>query len=227
MTADLVRLRELAKRVLNTDGYEKVKLSIDSLSGRLEYAKYHYQQYKKLIDNKTDIVHKMKFMFSLDNSEQSEKIAIKANIIACMQNMHILHDILGYLICFSLNLQFDKERQINFSNVKNKIDSSKKNEYKNLLILLEIFSSNSDYKYLEDNVNHSKHKFQISPNLFIDMRQDECIHCEFTSFTHNENFYDKRDVDNFLNVEFNRELNLIIEIENELIKILEEKIGEN
>lgn len=224
MKADLNKLKELSK---NNKNFEEIVQTIESLHDRQDYARYHYQEYLKL-SNTNENVESILLAISMENEFIKRRLAIKANIIACIHNMHIIHDYLGYLIFYTLNLEI--KRKIDFYKVLDYLKSLKDYRYKTLLSLLFEFTCEdentqfSPFKYLCDISNHSKHKFIIESKATtnFDNRKSN-RNSKFVGFTQRNNAYKEMDIDIFIKKEYEREAKLIIEIENELISISENK----
>jgi len=151
-----------------------------------------------------------------------------------MQNMHIIHDILGYLIYKVLNLNINDRQgkeisNIYLSRVVNHIQSLNDNRYKHLLnLLFQLIQKNENkknsyFKYLCDFVNHSKHCFIVEQKTNIQICPTIEKNYLFEKFSHKEISHEEMDAIFFINTEYNREAKLIIQIENELINILESK----
>lgn len=224
MKADLNKLKELSK---NNKNFEEIVQTIESLHDRQDYARYHYQEYLKL-SNTNENVESILLAISMENEFIKRRLAIKANIMACIHNMHIIHDYLGYLIFYTLNLEI--KRKIDFYKVLDYLKSLKDYRYKTLLSLLFEFTCEdentqfSPFKYLCDISNHSKHKFIIESKATtnFDNRKSN-RNSKFVGFTQRNNAYKEMDIDIFIKKEYEREAKLIIEIENELISISENK----
>lgn len=184
------------------DNQEEIIKTLNSLDARIMFAKYHFYEYKQI------------------TNEENWAIIARANIVACMQNLHSSHDILGYLIYFILELEFDNLQNINLSNVILKIDKSK---YEYLIELLNELINHNDFEYLNAYTNHSKHRHIVNPIFNLGIPDIKQFGFSFDDFKYKKKTYEKRKVDEFLTNEYNRELQIIIQIENELINIIENK----
>lgn len=202
MQCNLELFRNLIKNCY-FDNAEKVIKILDSLDERLQYANYYHDTYKQ-------------------PNKENWYISSRANIVAFMQNWHSMHDILGHLIYYIVDFRFNKERDISLKNVFQKIDE---NQYETLKKLLITLREHSDFEYLDAYVNHSKHRHIVSPifNVGVPNKQEFGFH--FDAFCKDNIEHPRKKVDGFLSDEFNRELELIIQIENELIAILEKRLS--
>ena len=215
LKVDLALLKELSNKRTANEASKKIVAIIGSLHDRQEFAHYHYHTFKKIISKVDTDLAKLEMALHLSDDNIRKKFAIKASISACIQSIHITHDILAYLITTILNLDLS-ENKITFYNVKEKL-----NNYKNLKKLLVDFSSHDDYKYLTSYVNHTKHRFHVEPKVTYHFTGNKHYSAQFERFSFKNKEYSEQDVDKFINREYNREAKLIIMIENELISILE------
>jgi len=221
MKANLLQLKELANKKVTSAISKKIELIIESLHDRQDFARYHFYEYKDVMHTLNNDKLKIEQALQINNKNKKDAIAIKANITACMQNIHITHDILAYLIATVLNLDLN-EREISFVKVKEKSSS-----FINLKKLLEDFSGHNDYKYLISYSNHTKHRFHIDSKLTFHFTQDKHYTAIFEKFSFKGNSYTEQAIESFLVREFNREQKLIIAIENELINILQMQDEDN
>ena len=219
ISANLEQLRNLAKKNISEKKYQDLKFIIGSLVDRQEYAKYHYREYRRIVDKKNDVHKQVALILSNNKEDYWDKVGIKSNIVVCMQHLHIVHDILAHLIAYALDLKYDNERNITLRNVCRRIQTN--TDFVYLGNLLADLVDNDNFDYLVANVNHSKHKYNIEPSITVAPQETSPIKCEFSQFSHHEITYPKKNADEFIQEEFGRELKIIIQIENELIQILE------
>ncbi len=204
---------------ISEERYGDFKLIINSLIDRQEYARYHYGEYRRIIDSKNNIYKQMTLIIAEGNKDYWDKVGISANALACIQNLHVVHDILAHLITYALDLKFKDERHITLKNVHSKIQEHI--DYSSIDTLLVDLIENDNFNYMVANVNHSKHKYNIEPSITVSPMEEPSVACSFSQFNFHGKDYPKKDTDTFFKTEFNRELKLILHIENELIRILE------
>ncbi|QHG91075.1 hypothetical protein CVO_04115 [Sulfurimonas sp. CVO] len=213
MTLDRKQLYTLIEEKHGKKICEMAKESINSLVKRREFASFHFNEYRKILDSKDTISKKIDLIFD----DYADNLKIEANVIACMQNMHSAFDILGHVIYYAFNLGASEktkilENKIYIKSIRGKLEDE---QLKNLLKAL---IEHDDYKYLEAIVNHSKHRYLINHDLTIAGNTATYF---FDSFKYGEKYYEKCVVNDFIEREYNREVRLIMQIENELINILE------
>lgn len=219
ITVNLQKLRELIQVNTTDERFKEIKLIIESIIERLHCSMYHYEEYRKIMDRERDVKEHFEYFLNDDTKYYREKIAMVANVLAFMQSIHVVHDILAHLISYALNIHFDNERFISLNNVYEKIKD--KPELSIINCLLEELINNENFKYIVAHVNHSKHKYNISPSRYVDLRTKPIMTCSFSSFTHKNIEYDKRDVDEFFESEYSREERIILMIEIAIIDTLE------
>lgn len=224
MESNLQKLQELC---LDNQHFEIIKKIIDGLHNRQEYAIYHYHEYKKITESIETLSEVFRLALLLDENSYSKQVALKANIMACLHNMHITHDLLGQLIDKVLNLNI--KGKIYLQTVINHLTINTNLQYANLVTLLHKFAgptiekAHPFFQYLADIVNHSKHQYTIEPIFKTNLQGQATRSCCFNSFKKGKNSYEEMDSDFFINTEYNREAKLIIQIENELINILQKE----
>lgn len=219
ITVNLQKLRDLIEKNTTDERFKEVKLIIESIIERLHCAMYHYEEYRHIMDRERDVKEHFEYLFNIDGKYYREKIAMVANVLSFMQSIHVVHDILAHLISYALNIHFDNEKYISLNNVYEKIKD--KLELSSINSLLGELINNENFKYIVANVNHSKHKYNISPSRYVDLGTTPTMTCSFASFTHKNIEYEKRDVDEFFESEYSREERLILMIEIAIIDTLE------
>lgn len=222
MESDLKKLLELCAN------NKEIGQIIESLHDKQEYCIYHYLEYKKITESFDTQLKAIKFVFGLDEDTYAKQIALKASIMACLHNMHITHDLLGQLIYRALNLPISEDK-VYLRSVIRYLNEQNDDRYSSLVNLLNQLAGKTKneahqyLQYLEDIVNHSKHRYTIEPKFKTNLKRPQERSCYFEAFTKDGRFHKEMDAIFFINTEYNREAKLIILIENELISILENK----
>lgn len=221
MEANLDNLRQLCSENRNIAKINKI---IESLHDRQDYARYHFKEFQRLSIH-TDKSELIMVAISEDNKMKEKRLGLKANIMACIQSIHITHDLLSQLISKILELEII-DRRISFYEVVKKLSNLENIKYKILLELLiklrgeKVKEKISYFDYITAIVNHSKHTFTIEPAFKTTFFSEVHRICYFAEFTYKGNLYPEIDAEFLINSEYIRESKLIIEIENELISIL-------
>jgi|GEM_PF-3249227 len=209
-------LNELRNCIKN-ENLEKVNLCIESLAKRWEYIEYHFREYERMTNHINNSNNAIIFIFNYDKSNLINKLAIEANIIAFMQNLHTIQDILGHLVYYSLNLKIESERNITLWKVKNELKKLTNSE--NLINLIDDFNTHSNSKFLNAIVNISKHRYIIFPRFYVEMSKNWYGY-KFLPFEYESEKYEEKRIHEFILEEHERQLKLDIEIKNELIRYL-------
>lgn len=208
--------------IKNESTKEHIKRIKKSIFDRLDNAKYHYQEYKRLSNVKG--VDAIKLALSLEDKEIKERIAIIANLTACIHNIHIIYDYLGNLIFHSLNLKISCN--IYLSTVMEKTELCTNADYQVLLNILQEFQKDkaSYYKYICDMSNCSKHNYNVSPAAkTIDKDGVFTREVYFIEFTKNNIKHESIKVDTILESGFDTLLKLIKGVGDELYYIIKMK----
>jgi len=146
-----------------------------------------------------------------DLSEQ--KFKARANIVACVQSIHAISDILSHATYYALNLTNAKnDREITVHNVVRWLDQV--TDCKALRDHLIELLTHEDYKYIRALANHSKHRSIVSLGLSFNMLKtgNEMKELVFPSFSYEGKDYPQRKVFELLESEFDRQGKLVMGI---------------
>ncbi len=145
------------------------------------------------------------------------KFRARANIVACVQSIHSVSDILSHAIYYVLGLKQAKgEREINISRVARWVQPA--SNHGGLVKLLDELIAHEGYIYLNALANHSKHRSIVSLGINFNFKKsgNERKELVFPRFSYEGTDYTERKVYEFLEAEFDRQSKLIIDIGNEL-----------
>lgn len=230
MSWNLNELRDLVLKIHGKKNYIKLFQCSDSIAERLEFAGFHYREAKDIFDqfdwhediSDTEIFHTLIFGGNEDSEElEKKKLTARAHIVAFIQSLHSVSDILSHVIYYSLGMNnAKKERDINLPEV-NKWLSNNSN-YFTLINLLKEFIDNDSYLYLSALANNSKHRRILSAGLNVNLLETGRNRKEvvFPQFTFNNKTHDKRQALVFIESEYNRQIALVIKIGNELNRLV-------
>ncbi|MDY6799169.1 MAG: hypothetical protein SVX28_10650 [Pseudomonadota bacterium] len=195
---------------------------LNSIVERQEFARYHYHEAKSFMECYMDDNYPVMELFRLvfagsgpdkEHLEDNQSRA-RAHIVGCVQSLHSVSDILGHVVYYSLNLsQARTERDISLLKVRKWVRAHR--EYKGIQAGLDELTNHHDYEYLAALVNYSKHRSIISPRFNFDFRRlsTELV---FPSFTYDGTFFPETPAYQFIESEFSRESQLVVEIGNNL-----------
>ena len=230
MSWDLNELRDLVLKAHGKKTYVELFQSSNSIVERLEFAGFHYREAKDIFDqfdwhegiSDTELFHNVIFGGKEGSEELDEKkIKARAHIVAFIQSLHSISDILGHVIYYSLGMNNAKrERDINLSEVKKWLSNN--SNYFTLINLLKEFLDNDSYLYLSALVNKSKHRSILSAGLSVNLLETGRNRKEvvFPQFTFNNRTYDKRQALLFIESEYYRQIGLVIKIGNEINRLV-------
>ncbi len=213
---------DLLETIVNEEQLNEIKMIRNSIFDRLDYAKYHYQEYKKTSDVKD--VNAFIRAVVLDDENKRKRTAEKANITACVHNIHVIYDYLGNLIYKTLDLEINCN--IYFSTVMYNIKSGNNKDFKKLLEILNNFvtAKESYYKYIHDMSNFTKHNYNIAPDAKTNNKSGEFKReLYFIEFIKDNTTHEQVIVDDILNSGYESVVQLMKEIGNELYAILQKK----
>jgi hypothetical protein len=209
--------------------YSELSPCLGSIVERQEFARFHFHEARDALADFMATEHSSSEVLDLifgreaesTDSYRENSFKAKAHLVACIQNMHSVLDILGHVIYYSLNLKTaTRDRDITLNHVFRSI--SKIAEYRHLEGQLQGLMAHEDYRYLNALVNRSKHKSVISPSLNMNMRkpENECKEFAFPHFRHNNRDFQKRLAYEFVESEFDRQGKRVIEIGTEVNRLV-------
>lgn len=181
-------------RVLHGEKQEElISPCLDSLVARQFYAGHHLANFEQLVVDRLMGApegwspERLLLPGSTEEAKQNELLRsrLAAEVTACAASLHSLMDTLAYAVALSLgmNLGVDAltERQISLSAVMKRLSATKAKTA--LATALATVHQSRDVTYLEDLVNHSKHRSVIRPGLCFDARSDlTSFSIEFEAF---------------------------------------------
>lgn len=224
--------RRLIEDTFGRDQLTLARPSIKSVSDRLDYARYHYQEAMRLIAEfaQTYLANRsiLDVASSNDEAEKSafEELMTKlgAHTIACVQSVHTLPDILGHMLYFSIGLNRTsvlKEESISAASVGKLLQ--KNALYSDLAKSLRQLNEEGAFDHLSALANHSKHRSIVQPQLNEDhtgFRNDR-HEVRFSLFAYKGRVYPAISVKELLEPEYERCSKLVIRAGSDLNQILE------
>jgi hypothetical protein len=209
---------------------------LESIVDRKLYARYHFQEFERLLKEflaDRSKISLLKLVFDNDEDERSNfylcRKQAEANIMGCLQSMHTIADILSHVIYYSLNMNRYAllkmvARKVSILSVQKKLTGI--SEYETLRNLINQLIGHADYKYLCDIVNHSKHRSIVGTSFTVNFGDDvDRLHgLEFLAFEYESRLHPERWVDEYLKNEYKRQDSLIIEIGNEINRVVRARV---
>lgn len=229
---DLNVLRQAVEKLYGPEHLAKLLSSLNSIVERQEFSRFHFHESKdaleKILHDKTDQTSLLRLVLSFGSEDREMfkecKFRASAHITSCIQNMHSVSDILSHVIYYSLNIRSAKnESAISLKYVHKQIKAIV--ELDALDKMLESLINHKDYEYLAAVVNHSKHRSIVEPYFNVNLRKQgkDMQEMRFREFVYSGKGYPSRHAYEFFESEFNRESTLIIDIGNEVNRIVLDK----
>lgn len=234
---NLDRTREHVLRRYGDNQLQVVRKCLESIIDRQRYAGYHFHEHMRLleehIDAKLPSTSIYKVTLPLDAHLQADLdfclTRVSANIVACVQSMHSLADILAHVIYFAsgLNLQPRplSEQAIYIHTVAKRLSAD--DMYYPVTEILEEIAGNSDFVYLSALVNHSKHRSIVGTVLSVDPPADgrPPYVLLFDEFSYKGMTYERRPIQPYLEPTYSWLSSRIVDCGNALNSVLEESKG--
>lgn len=238
--------REARSLVLQRFGQEQCDLATQSQRStidRLEYARFHYDEVREIIDTRIKTLHErgrlsLVMLGGGTDDERNEYedscVQLGAHVVACVQNLHAIADIFAHTVYYSLgyNLQPDapKERDVTSNLVKNRLRPKHKHkpEHKPLAEGLGKLTSHPHAKYLGALANLSKHRSLVKLEPWLDMTglATEPLRLEFPDFRYDDGLHARRVIGPFLESAFNQISEIVFNTGVELTVALRAQLAE-
>ncbi len=232
---------ELKNDIENLFGKEQLELlspCLRTIEERKFYATYHCDEVERLINEELKRIapdnHKLISLID-DTGEEGEKALLvykkaRAHIIACLQSLHSLADVLAHVIYFALNMDKDTVTTIDSrrryaSTVSGKLNSI--SDANPLKIVFDSLIKDDEFVYLSAVVNRSKHRNLIDTwfRINLDLNKEYSAKIfEFYEFEFNGKNYNQRRVIEFIKNEYFRIDTLVNETGNEINKFVRNKL---
>jgi hypothetical protein len=185
---------------------EIIRPCLESVVSRLNYTRYHFQEYKRQLQENINSKLPEKDILEITWAPNQDMHLVftktDANVVATVQSLHCIIDTFANVVCYACGLNFGDTpltvQKITAHSVVDKLKS--KPNKKQIGEALNELSSNSDSLYLIALANHSKHRNIIPPVLHVHCDNKESLpySMEFPSFTYKGKHYTDRKIEPFL-----------------------------
>lgn len=236
MPWNLKQLRDEVERRFGVQQRELLSPCLDSIVARKFYARFHFQEGMRLIQeflkDRDDQRSLIPLILGAEMEEYDEfyvrRKQAEAHVVACMQSMHALSDTLGHVLYFASGQNLDPETQLDPRKVSiHSVRVALKRDPSAVALekLVGILIDHSDYRYLADVVNHSKHRSVIGTSFTVNLTEDadQPYGLELRAFEHESRKYPKQRVESILTREYGRQAALIIQAGEALNRWVREK----
>lgn len=206
------------------------KPSLESLSDRQQYARYHYQEILRLFKafSKVHLSKKPLIAVAYGEIKDREKFEIftkktGAHAVACVQSIHSLNDLLAHAIYLSLGLNLQpkplRERGVSSTNVINILQRSAL--YQNLETTLSQLYNDLNFKHIAALSNKAKHQGIVRHQLNEDWTGTRINRHEirFGAFQYSGQNFPETPIDGLLEKTYNLASKSIVDAGNEINRL--------
>lgn len=175
----IAETRTLVASLFGQEHLQLVKSSLDALALRQEYARYHYHEVGRLLEDFQNRHLTMKpllvVMHGKDKAAREEfellMVQIGAHALACVMSIHALADLMAYAayqaLGYSLQPGALRERDINAGNVCDRLEGLP--EHNRIADLVGNFLIDTNFKHVAALTNKSKHQALVRSVLNEDL----------------------------------------------------------
>jgi hypothetical protein len=226
MQWNLKQLRHDVGLLYGEDQVQLLSPCLNSIVDRKFYARFHFQEGMRLLQDflqsgEHDESSLMRLMLSIGEEPSDEfhmrRRKAEAHVVACMESLHSLSDILGHAIYFSTGQNLDGKTRLNPRKVSIQAIRPTLQALPNaaeLGALTNKLTEHPDYKYLADIVNHSKHRSVVGTAFTVSFIEhaEQRYGLELRAFEYEGRVYSKRWTEPVLEKEYGRQSTLVIKI---------------
>jgi sulfur relay (sulfurtransferase) DsrC/TusE family protein len=219
-------LADMTAELRGTAISEELWLCLRAVDDKLFYAAYHVEEAMRLVyqglgnRNAQQVMHDVMLGKDLA-AQQSFLIARKqawAHLLASLQNLHSMVDIMGHVLVFALGLQ--TKGRISMYLARPQIQDPQ------LIQMLVNWLDHDDHVYLDAAVNFSKHHSLVRESLSVDLTGTRAIPVglKFESFRYKGRTFPERWVTDALIQIFDRELPTITNVGRRINELLRDEL---
>jgi hypothetical protein len=224
--------REHISRLFGKDQLAIAKPCLSSVIDRQNYAHYHYHEavglLKKLVDAWPVESSVLEFFWARDEEQEYELnqtlIKIAANVLACIQSLHAIGDILAHAVYFSLGGNRAPNpiplSKISIASVLERLDQVDK--LNPVATLLSDLKEGGKFKHVDALANHGKHRSIIRPVLWGDATHtaEEIYALRIPGFRYKGTDYAEVHMRDFVRAEYERIARVVVDTGNEVNAVL-------
>jgi hypothetical protein len=233
--SDTWSIKETGGHVLRIFGeaqYALARPSLNSVADRKYYAHYHYHEaidlLKKHVDPALEKYSILEIILGREEEVQAEFNTIfarvGANILACIQSIHAVGDILAHAAYFSLGGNLAEKpinpRYISISKVIQRLSAVDK--FRPVSDHLSILFVGGAFAHISALANLGKHRSIIRPAIWGDATgiAEEIYALRIPGFEYDGTDFPEVELRPFLEAEYNRCSRLVVDVGNEINAIL-------
>ena len=230
---DAEKTRKLVRAQYGPAQLEIVRECISSAIYRQRYTRFHLKEIKTVLGAYTGIHLKSEYITNSiligNTKEQNDfeycQTKIGAHVIATVQSIYALSDILVYMAYYSLgcNLLLSSRKKNQYSLEAIQTLFSTNSKYSKIEVILDSIFEHKEFKYLTSLVNYSTNHSLVKATLWFGTtgKPQNPYTLEFKPFKFEKNNYGNRPVLPFLENEHNRISRITAEIGSTLNSILQ------
>lgn len=227
MKWDREELRDLALTPASRLGKKRwwqIESGAASIAQRLGHCEFHFNEiqrlHKKLIDGKSNTELQMQIFRPRSAARNNLLLKVSAHSLAFVQNLHSISDTLGMVIRNVLLDKAIKGDRGYLSDLKPQLLP----DYPGLTAIIQQIVSHPDFDYLKALSNQSKHNCIVDTQLTVSMRDGIPTRLVLSAFKYKGKPYDRADLEQFFQAEYERQSKLTIAAGCELNQILRQRI---
>jgi hypothetical protein len=216
---------------------EKVSPSLHAMAQRQAYARYHFQEVRRLLENFQSLHLADKPLLvvahgpdeSARNAFQTVMFETGAHALACILSIHAIADVTAFAVYqalgYGLSATAGRERKI--SATKLHPDLRRTSGHEGIADLLEKLINDTSYKHICALANHSKHQGLVRPALNEDWtgEREQRYELRFAAFKHNGKPFPECELTSLLKPAYAIASSTVIDIGNQINSIFGQNVS--
>lgn len=229
---NIEQTRELIESCYGRNQLQLARPSLRAAHVRLQHARYHFEEAKKLlkthIDDRLETTDIIMLTMPQDLNEWNEisnwLMKVEAQMIACAQSIHSIPDTLAHVIYFALGLNLGpnslKERSINVWNIAETLIKLGP-IYSEIRSSLCSLGEDPSFTRLAAFTNHAKHRGTPQPRLSILFENPGIPYeMEFGEFLYDGEKYPERELEEVLAPAYHTASTTVVAVGNAINSVM-------
>lgn len=214
---------------------ERVSPSLDAMAQRQLYARYHFQEVRRLLASFQSLyLADTPLMIVTHGQDEKAQDAFQAlmletgaHALASVLSIHAIADVTSFAVYqalgFGLRPGALRNRDISASKIQSELRRMPGHEA--IADILNALLSDSSFKHVSALANHSKHQGLIKPMLSEDWtgEREQRHELGFAAFEHEGNSFPKRELTSLLEPAYILASRTVVDVDNQMNAILERK----
>lgn len=206
-------VEETRRLITEYYGAAQMALTRDSLRAtthRLTHAQYHFQEAKRLLNERIDAHLDKQNIITLTFPTTSEDwndlndclMMVEAHMLACAQAIHSIPDTLAHVVYYALGFNLSPkhlpDRKISACTVSELLRNIV-GPYAPVLNCIEVLLQNAPFQKIDALVNYTKHRGAVEPNLWVGpMGYDAPYVMRFGAFAYDDFSHPQREIEELI-----------------------------